>query len=231
MSWLKHIQPVLLHQSSDIPYVILEDGVKLCYSNFYSVDPCSNNEFNISFKASKNELERQSATYYRFKHFPVIVPFENIAQLNKTIIDGKIIKSASFTSRDTISVGVVKSSYVDSLNDNEFNQLVDLMEQQERMVILTSDPLGSASHLLIDENAIPVYESGDCVRTCVAVAHYASPKHGRKYCWTRHCPELKITCYGFDDTDEMSLMSDSFAMIGVPAFEIDWVSDLDEFDF
>ena len=73
-SWLKRQQPTKLYQSSDIPYVILEDGVYLCYDNCYGGQE-DRADHNISFYAHPNSLRRLNTYFYRFNSFPMTIPF------------------------------------------------------------------------------------------------------------------------------------------------------------
>ena len=103
MSWLKRQQPVQLYQSSDLPYVILEDGVHLFCDNCFGTQP-DNEDFNLSFYAEASQLKRINTYFYRLASFPFIVPFEEVIFLNDAIIEGKTIKH--FASSD----GEAKSS-------------------------------------------------------------------------------------------------------------------------
>lgn len=225
MSWLNQIKPVVLHQSSELPYVILEDGVRLCFSNFYAMEGSPQDRFVLEFNANKAMLERQSATYYKFRHFPVIIPFADIVKLNTTIIHGKIIRSASYKRSKHLSVALMKSEYVDGLDSYAFDNLTETLRNYDKTMLLTSDRLGESSHLLMDDVS-PVYNAGDWGRVAVAIADVTCPLPSRKFCWTKACPDMSISCFGFEP-DNISDLNDHIVDIGIRSFDLHW-SDLDE---
>ena len=128
MSWLKTISPMVLHQGSDLPYAILEDGVHLCYGNlYYDHDPDKTDYF-ISFRTTRNSMIQQSSNYYRFKQFPKVIPFSDIIRLNDSIIDGRLLKCAVEKQDEPTSAIVFRPSYLRTLDDNEFQGFVDTLE-------------------------------------------------------------------------------------------------------
>jgi len=58
MRWIKKIEPVILYQASDLPYIITEVGVYLCFDNFYS-ELQSTGDHVISFQIERKQLSRK----------------------------------------------------------------------------------------------------------------------------------------------------------------------------
>lgn len=218
MSWLKKIKPVILYQSSDIPYVILEDGVRLCFDNVY-YNKQDQSEFNIIFKANKNHLMRQSANYYRFKKFPVIIPFRDIIKLNKTIIDGHIVKNTVHHS-EQITIALVKSSYLDDLDDDDLSRFVDTLDRYKNSFVLIQEEQNSKTHLL--EDFAHIINHVNYYRTCVQIADAICSLKLRKYCWTRNITDLTVHCFGLIDSDEKNKISSALEYIGISNFDVTW---------
>lgn len=217
MSWLNVISPIILHQSSDIPYVIAKDGVKLCFSNFYVTERSTGDSFSIEFGINKKKLERQSATYYRLKTFPALIPFSDIIKLDSIVLNGKIIKKAMYKETDTASVIVIKSSRIDDMKSNALTSLAEKIDKYDKAFLLVSDEIGENSRLLIDD-CIPVY-GNEWTRVATSIAHTVCPLKGRKYCWTQSCPDMEIFCYGFK-TSDISVIEENMSYIGVPACNV-----------
>lgn len=213
MSWLKRIQPITLSQSSDVPYVITEDGVKLCFTNMYTESEERDDHF-IRFNVNRHDLRRQSATFYKFLEFPVTIPFEAIIACDETIIEGKVIKHASKSSSDSSDIVIVKSDCVDDMDDDRFQDLVDVIDSLDHAFLLVGEEISPQSRLL-DDLVTTVYHEGDWGRTCVAIVDHVTPGKQRKYCWTQRTPALNVQCYGLDDSDEMAEIHDILSFIGV----------------
>lgn len=220
MSWLKRIQPVTLYQSSDLPYVICEDGVRLCHTNMFSESQDKESHF-ISFTANRHELMRQSTYYHRFLEFPVTIPFEHVVACDDAIIEGRVIKFAAAVSDDLKNITVVKSECISELDDDQWQDLIDVIDESDNGFLLVGEDLPPQARLL-DDMVTTIYHNGDWGRTCVGIADAVAPFSQRKYCWTKSLPELQITCYGLESNEDMSAIQDAFSYMGVPNFSVSW---------
>lgn len=220
MSWLNKIKPVTLYQSSDLPYVIMENGVRLCFDNFYALRE-EKSDFNIVFQTHRNSLIRQSANYYRFKEFPTIIPFDNILKLDNTVIKGHLLKHARVLNKEPISVSLIKSSYIDNMDDEKLSDFADSLEEYTKnFILVTDDDLTSQTRLL--EDISEIIRHTDYYRTCVSMSHSVCPLKNRKYGWTQSVPDLSLDCYGLSDSEEKDHINDALDYIGITNFEINW---------
>ncbi len=220
MSWLKRIEPVVLRQSSDIPYIVLDDGILLCFNNYYG-EKVDEGDYFISLYASKNKLKRASTNYYSFKQFPTEIAFCDIIELdNNTIIEGRIIKSAAEVVGDPKGIAVVKMSYVRRLKDDEFQEFVDGIDNYHKTFLLIGENIDPQARLLSDITHMIPHQNW--IRTSTIIAHNTCDRLDRKYCWSKSIPEITIACYGFQDTDEMDSFVKALELIGVPNFCTTW---------
>lgn len=219
MSWINKIKPVVLYQSSDLPFVILDNGVKLCYDNFYSIKP-EHSEFNLSFKAHKNKLFRQSTNYYKFKNFPVTIPFEDVIQLDKSIIKGHLLKHAKAILREPITISLIKSNYLENMDDENLSVFADQLDEYSKNFLLVGDDLSSQIHLL--EDISHIIHHADYYRTAVTMAHYICPSKYRKFCWTQYIPDLTVNCFGLENSEEKDQIGEALEYIGITNFDVTW---------
>ncbi len=219
MSWLKRIEPVILRQSSDIPYVVLDDGVLLCFTNYYG-EHIDTGDYHISFYANRNKLKRASTNFFSFKTFPFKVTFQDIIELDDTVIEGRIIKSSSEVIGDPKEISVVKMSYIRHLEDEQFQDFVDSIEDYDRMFLLVGDTIDPQARLLSD--MVHMIPHQQWIRTGVTIANAICDKPDRKYCWSKSIPEVNISCYGFQDVEEMDEFRESLELIGLKNFCTTW---------
>ncbi len=215
MSWLTKIEPLVLYQSSDIPYVILEDGVHLCFDNLFQVTSQDRDDHNITFKFSRNGTKRKSSNYHRILSFPVTIPFSDVLGLNKCVIEGRLVKSASERKDGLCSVALVTSSHIRRLDDDEFQEFVDSLDRFSESFVLVGDQVDPQVRIL-DDFVTPIYHAGDWGRTCVSIANSLCQLPDRKYCWTRSIPEIDLACFGLREVDHMNKVSNIFNEIGIP---------------
>ena len=222
MRWLKQIIPVTLYQSSNIPYVILEDGVKLCFDNIYYIDPISKDqEHYIQFKSHKNDIIKQSTVNFRLKHFPTTIPFADIVSLDDTIIDGRTIKTSNFDKGQAQKIAVVPSVFLKELKENKFQNVIESIKYNDRNFLLVKGDIDSLDRLLEDESELIQHFGWH--RTCVSIADRLCNQKTRKYCWTKHLPELSISIYGIKSNEETEFISKCFDDIGIVDKEIIWL--------
>ncbi len=217
--WLKRQQPVLLHQSSEIPYVIKKDGVFLCFDNFYGEDR-NDSDHHISFHMPRNALQRRSTYYYRIQPFPITIPFEHVHELDDVIVEGKIVKRQSEIIGDSVDIIVAKASYIRMLSGNGFDEFNDLIENFDHAFILTGDDIDPQVRLLDD--VANVIQHRNWYRTSVKIADSIHSLSDNKYCWTSSIPELAISCYGLKKNDELNRIQEAFQNIDIPQFSISW---------
>ena len=135
MSWLKRIEPIVLEQSSDIPYVVLENGVFLCASNLFT-EKSNKLDYLLKLRAPKNSILRKSTNCYSLKKFPTLVPFKDIVSLDNVIAEGRIIKIASTQLEDSKNIVVAKSQCLHKMDDNHFQKFMENINNYDRRSIL-----------------------------------------------------------------------------------------------
>lgn len=214
MRWVRRIEPLILSQESDIPYVIQANGVWLCFDNMYregAGGPSSDSQ--IVFRAQHQHIMRQSTNFFKFHEFPTLIPFEDIVSLNETIIDGKLVKIASQQNSDSKNIVVIKERYVEKLGDESFQDFAEELEEFDSAFILVGDDIDTNARLLCD-SAHPIHHS-DWGRTCVTIADTLCDSTLRKYCWINQVPSLEITTYGLKPDKDVERLYQTFLDIGV----------------
>ncbi len=222
MPWLKRTEPIILEQLSDLPYVIAEDGVRLCFDNYYYENIHHDGEkYKIRFVAHKKDLKRQSTNCLKFVNFPITIPFKHITSLNTTIINGKLLKTALSPVGDPKDIAIVKSSYLSTLSEDDFVDFVDIIDRYDKCYILVGKEMIAEARLLSDVSNV-LYHNGCWGRTCVAIADNLHPNDNRKYKWTSAIPECTIACYGFSNTDDIDAFQDALANLDLRAYSTIW---------
>ena len=219
MSWFKRNNSIVLTQSSEIPYVILEDGVFLCFDNLYSTEHYDA-EHSIQFIVYPNDISRQSTNYFRLKKFPKVIPFHEIIKLDDAIINGKIIKVSHDYQEDTKSILLAKSSYAKKLNNNRLQSFIESLDEYDKSFLLVGENFDDRLRMLEDSMQI-IYHRG-WYPTSVSIANQVCELSNRKYCWTKYLPELDIETFGLKDPKEMRRVNECLDNIGVTNKEIVW---------
>jgi len=219
MNWLHKIEPVILEQSSDVPYVVLEDGVQLCYDNMY-YESDDHSDHHIKFLAHKQDLKRRSASCWRFRQFPTIIPFKDVLSLDDVVLDGKVIKIAAEVSSDPKSILVIRSKALNNMEEEEFQEVIDSIDEYDYSFLLTASELDTYDRLLAD--TLDIIHHRGWHHSCVAIADRICPTKHRKYCWTKNLPELSMTIYGLEHPDDLETVSNCFDDIGITEKEITW---------
>lgn len=215
MRWVRRIEPLVLSQESDIPYVIQSDGVLLCFDNMYreGSQEVKGEDSIITFKTNHKKVMRQSTNFHRFHAFPTLIPFEDIVRLNDTVIDGRLLKTASEVSSDPQNIAVIKERFIDKLGDSDFQEFAEEIEEFDHVFILVGDEIGTNTRLLCDSSH-PIHHM-DWGRTCVTIADAVCMSRQRKYCWTKNVPQLEITTYGLKPDKDLEKIYQIFLDIGV----------------
>lgn len=216
MNWFQKQQPSILAQSSSIPYVILDDGVLLCFDNFFEEKP-PNDKHLIEFNIDKSQLNKKSTYIHKFKKFPILIPFEDIIKLDNVIINGKILKTATKSPKtDDISISIVHGDKLEHCFD-EYSE--NLSNFDYNFVLHDGEHNDFIS--LIEDNANSIYHD-NWYRTAVTVADYICDIDSRKYKWTNSIPPLTISCFGLNSNDEKDNIQDSFEKIGIQEISVIW---------
>lgn len=218
--WLKRQQPIRLYQSSDLPYVVLEDGIHLCYDNCYGINK-DDSDFNICFETLAGTLKRINTYFYKFNSFPIILPFEQVVFLDDTVIEGKMIKHFASSESDTKRVIVMKSDYIRSCAGNDLSDINDLLEDHDHSFVLVGDIVDPQVRLFEDIAEIIPHQHWS--RTLVLIAHKIASKQERKYCWTRSLPEIDLSCYGIN-SDELKEIHSARDSTGLSDISVRWES-------
>jgi len=220
MSWLKRQQPIRLYQGLDIPYVILADGVHLCCDNCYGTQE-NVLEHNICFKTSITNIKRINTYFYKISHFPFIVPFSDIISLDDAIIEGRTIKHAGVQG-DLKNIAIMKPEYIRHTADTNLTGLSNTLDEFDASFILTGENIDPQIRLFEESSKIIYHRSW--FRTLITIADCMCEKNiSRKYCWTQNVPELSVSCYGIESTDELAEINDTFASIGIGDVSVTWV--------
>ena len=213
MRWLNKVKPLDIYQGSNIPYVILEDGLKLCYHNQYFTCP-DQNDYNLHFTINKKDAKKISASVYKLNKFPAIIPFSDIISLNDIILDGQYIKMASKKDSEYMKIAIIKNTFLEKTDDLE--DLIDNLNDFKRVFLIHGDKISNKARLL-DGMFTLINHGKSWGRVCVSIADELClrDKEDRKYCWTRDVPNLEISCFGFKDSEEMNKFHDGLNEIGV----------------
>lgn len=217
--WLKRQQPIKLYQSSDLPYVILEDGVHLCYSNCYGTHK-DNSEFNICFESKVSSLKRINTYFYKFNSFPVVMPFEQIISLDETVIEGKTIKHIASSDNETKRVVLMKSEYIRSYAGDDLSDINDLLEEYDHSFILVGDSIDPQVRLF--DGIADIIHHQQWTRTFVSMAHKIADRPERKYCWMHSLPDINLSCFGIEGPDELLEVNSAKDAVGLVNMSIRW---------
>lgn len=228
MSWLQKTNAFILRQNTNLPYVITPDGVYLCFDNFYTANtekPINKLDHCISFFADKKKILRQSTNYFKFREFPTLIPFDDIQQLDNTIVEGKLLKTASSIIGSPKSIMVIKDAYLKRTSDDEFSELVGLFSKHNNVFLLIKSTLSPQARLVGNETKHIAHSESSPVkwgRTCVAIANHVCERNDRKYCWTHSIPDIDIACYGLNNSDDMEAFQTTLANIGIKHYSVSW---------
>ncbi|MHA2281514.1 MAG: hypothetical protein ACXAC5_11725 [Promethearchaeota archaeon] len=216
MSWLKRQQPIELYQGSDIPYVILQDGVRLSYDNCYGIQP-DNLDHNICFLAEPSLLKRINTYFYKFESFPITLPFSDIISLDDAIVEGRIIERTKHgeSSNEPKCIAIIQSEYI---RHADVSRLNDTLDEFDASFILVDENIDPQARLFEDISVL-IYHQG-WARTLVTIADKICDQT-RKYCWSQSIPELSISVYGISDSDELMEINDTLNLIGMDA-SVNW---------
>lgn len=217
--WLKRQQPIKLYQSSDLPYVILEDGIHLCYDNCYGTNK-NDSDFNICFEAQASSLKRINTYFYKFNSFPVVIPFEQVISLDDTVIEGKTIKHYASSEKDTKQVIVMKSDYIRSYAGDDLSDINDLFEEFDHCIILVGESIDPQVRLF--EDIAHIVPHINWSRTFVSIAHKIADRPDRKYRWIHTLPDINLFCYGIDGTDELKEINAAKDAVGLYNMSVRW---------
>lgn len=220
MSWLKRQQPIRLYQGSNIPYVILTDGVHLCCDNCYGIK-CDSSEHNICFNIEATSIKRINTHFYRIASFPAVIPFCDIVALDDAVIEGRTIKQAADVQGDPKSIAIIKPEYIRHTADTDLTGLSDTLDEYDASFILIGENIDPQVRLFEDSSAIIHHLSWP--RTLVTIADNVCEQTSRKYCWTQTLPELSVSCYGIDAADELVEIHEAFTAIGINDVSVNWV--------
>lgn len=213
MSWLQRAEPIILHQESSIPYIVFDDRIFLCYSNMYSQEKISSDDYSISFKFNRSYLVRQSASYYRLKTFPVNIPLSDVVSL----VTPKFASQGEMVKGDPKNIAIVRSGFVRKLRSRAVQDLYETLEGFDKSFILTKDDIDSNTRLL-EEIATPIFhENSDWGRTCVSIANEVCENSYRSTNWTKNVPDLEIACYGLMNTNYINEITGMFEKMQIDA--------------
>lgn len=198
MGWLKRADALLLHQESDLPYIVHENGVYLCFANAYVEQTgtgTSRDQHSIEFRIHPEAAMRQSTSFYKIREFPATVPFSAVVCLDDFIQNGAIEKRDVPKNTDTADIALIRGGYLKKISSDDFDDLFDNIADYNRSFILIGDELDERVRSL-SEVAEAVYHE-EWFHTAVFVADQLCRGSHRRYGWLNGVPSLNISCFGF----------------------------------
>lgn len=224
MSWLNRVDSLVLHQVSDVPYVILDNGVLLCFDNFFSEQKDKQNGHSICFKINKKKVYRKSTFFYSAKHFPVLIPFKDVISLDDVIKEGIVKASKVVPSTQVKNIVIVKNRFLKKLSDHEFDDFIDEIDDCGLIFILNTGTIDERVHVLKEmlEDAEILFHT-NWHRTIVSILDKVCDRKCRKLNWTKSLPDLNITCVGMSNTEDMDEMNTALSDIGVSSYSTNWL--------
>jgi len=115
----------------------------------------------------------------------------------------------------------MKSEYIHQDMNSDLSKISDVLDEFDTSFILVGDNIDPQVRLFEDMSTIIHHR--EWPRTIVSIADAMCAKTVRKYCWTNMVPELYISCYGINDSDELIKINDIFHNIGVNDVSVNWV--------
>jgi len=152
--------------------------------------------------------------------FPTVIPFNDVISLDDAIIEGRTIKQAADTSGDPQSIAIMKPEYIRHTADTDLTGLSDTLDEFDASFILVGETVDPQARLFEESSNIIAHRNWP--RTMVSIADILCPKQSRKYCWTQTLPEITISCYGIDDSDELIEINDTLSAIGINDVSVSW---------
>lgn len=216
MNWLKKNQTPIYYQSNDIPYVILDDGVLLCYDNFYSVSP-QKEDFSISFTMPKTQLGRANTHYYTIKKFPMILSFTDVFSVNSEKIDS-IILDNQISAEEFMSVTLLLPPI---LRQNKIKKINSIIGKNKKVLCLYDDTCNYVPDN-DDNNIISFVRSNNIQRDVVQICHHICDLDNRTCKWTQSLPDTELHTYGIENQNELDDMSKCLQLIMANNVNVIW---------
>lgn len=213
MSWLTKVEPLFLYQESDIPYVLLKNGVFLCFSNLYSTDKIASTEYSIGFSYNKFNVAKQSAGYVKIKTFPKLIPLSDVSFVNG-ISDYKAYKTSKIvvTDLEEKKISIIRAGFINRLSRDD---IYDLVDNFDKTFVLSGENVLSCIRNLDDNVSTICHKNSDWGRTCVHIADHMSSSGDRQSPWTETVPPLDISCFGLRETEYLDKINSIFSEIGI----------------
>ena len=209
-SWFKRQQPIRLEQWSELPYVILKDGVFLCFDNCYG-ETGNKEHHHIVFNTCKAALSRRSTNFFKLIQFPCLIPFRDVIQVDGLKFDGTIKKSERNSA--TKSITVIRGSYAEKYSDDiEFSAYDDNF-------ILVKDNIPYAVYDMVKQAKVIQHRQWN--RTAVTMADKICSTAFRGHCWTNLVGSLSVDCFGLNRND-IDNLCESFDSNGICDFSTRW---------
>lgn len=198
MSWLKKHQPTILHQTSDVPYIVLDKSVYLCYDNFYTEKQDTSSGFSINFKTHPRLLQRKDTNYFEFIKFPVRINLSDVNSVNNS-------KDTYITTTTDISnIVLVKHKYIKKISNAEIDEFTNIIEDFDaRFVLVPKDSDYNERTRMFEDNC-EFIDHYDWFKTLTTICHKICNSKTRENEWIKSIPEVSIDCYGVFTSKEIS---------------------------
>lgn len=214
MSWLQKSEPISLYQTSSIPYLILNNNIYLCHSNFYAIEhPKIFDDYTIIFSSPRQLLSQQSASYHKFKKFPVTI--------NKKDILTYMYPNYKEETQESQRIAIIDAKHINKLRSRALGDFFNEVENFDFRIILTNENIESNTRIFEDNSSMIFHENSDWWRTCILIAHETYKSKFRGNNWTTNLGGLEIYCYGLESTDFIKEIEDIFQKMKIDT-EISW---------
>jgi len=213
--WLKKQQPVILRQSSDLPYISFEDGIFLCYDNCYSTS-YEKNQYAIEFVYAKKKIQRINTYFYKIKKFPILLDWSSVK-----LTTGFDQHTEQTNDLESATVFVIKSSRIKKMSQKSVEKLIDEMNEFDyKFIITASDKIDDNTRSLEDSCAIIEHNSWH--KTITSILNNICQSESRNINWTKQIQPLSMFFYNIDNTEEIDNMQQIIDDLRVECF-INWL--------
>jgi hypothetical protein len=192
--WFRKIEPVLLHQSSDVPYVVTNDGVRLCFDNYYGLQEDRFGEHVLSFKMPRRAIRRRSTKHFRLHSFPVTIPFSDVVKLDRAAKDGALIlQDKSFTG-PWRRISLFSAEYL-LKKHRDIEKAATRLARLRHCYVTYGHELPSQLHAVAETT--PIISHYDWVKTLLTIADSVVQTDYRGPNWVKCAGRFDIVAYGF----------------------------------
>lgn len=220
--WLKKIEPVTLYQSSEIPYVIRETGILLCFNNLFSSHPENFNQYTISFQAHKNQIKRQNTNFFKLNSFPALIELDPNTEVGNIIKQGEYQQPIEhIQNNEWQKIAIISDKYINHMREQELKKFILELKLHDYSFIAHSHDIGPKVRYMSDY-AIPTWHY-NWHRTLAAISDNIIKNSYRGYNWTKQAGLFDIKCFGFDILENSNKAKRAINNIGINDSNFVWI--------